>query len=175
MTAFAFHLTSIGAAFDLTRTQAYSVFPAIGIVSALCAVLGGWISDRIRLKWLLLLSIAGQLIAAMALLALDNHAGRLCFILGYGVFAGLFGILLTVALPRYFGREHLGAIAGFNQSLLVISSALGPYLFSLVYDLRQTYTPVFWGCVIVPLAFILPTLTTKNPQIRQWKMSAPDR
>ncbi len=166
MTAFAFHLTSIGAAFGLTRTQAYSVFPAIGIVSALCAVFGGWISDRIRLKWLLLLSIAGQIIASVALLAFGNPVGRLGFILGYGLFAGLFGILLTVAWPRYFGREHLGAIAGFNQSLLVVSSALGPYLFSLLYDLNQTYTPVIWVCLIVPLAFILPTLTTKNPQLK---------
>ncbi|MCP4450206.1 MAG: MFS transporter, partial [Planctomycetes bacterium] len=175
MTAFAFHLTSIGEAFDLTRIQAYSVFPAIGIVSALCAVFGGWVSDRIRLKWLLLLSIGGQLAASIALLLFDSQAGKWCFVLGYGLFAGFFGILLTVAWPRYFGREHLGAIAGFNQSLLVITSALGPYLFSLLYDLRQTYTPVFWVCVIVPLVFILPALTTKNPQTGQRKLPTEHR
>lgn len=170
MTAFAFHLTSIGTAFDLTRDQAYAIFPVIGIVSALCAVVGGWISDKIRLKWLLLLSIAGQIMASVSLFAFDHGAGRFVFILGYGMFAGLFGILLTVAWPRYFGREHLGAIAGFNQSLLVISSALGPYLFSLLYDLKQTYTPVIWVCIIVPLVSIVPTLMVRNPQSQPRKL-----
>jgi len=169
MTAFAFHLTSIGAAFDLTRTQAYAVFPLIGLVSALTAILGGWISDRIQLKWLLLVSIAGQVIASLGLFAFGHEAGRLLFVLGYGIFAGLFGILLTVAWPRYFGRDHLGAIAGFNQSILVISSALGPYLFSRLYDLKNTYTPVIWVCVLVPLAFIVPTLLMRNPQAQYQK------
>jgi OFA family oxalate/formate antiporter-like MFS transporter len=167
MTAFAFHLTSIGDAFGLTRHQAYAVFPLIGVVSALSAVLGGWISDRIELKWLFLASTLGQLIASVSLLAFGNETARYFFALGYGIFAGLFGVLLTVSGPRFFGREHLGAIAGFNQSLLVISSALGPYLFSLLYDVKQTYTPVTWVCLSMAILLIVPTLLMRNPQPTQ--------
>ncbi len=167
MTAFAFHLTSIGDAFGLTRHQAYAVFPLIGIVSALAAVLGGWISDRIKLKWLFLMSTAGQLIASASLLAFGSEMARYFFVLGYGIFAGLFGVLLTVSGPRFFGREHLGAIAGFNQSLLVISSALGPYFFSMLYDISQSYLPVTWVCLGMAILLIVPTFLMENPQSQQ--------
>jgi OFA family oxalate/formate antiporter-like MFS transporter len=39
---------------------------------------------------------------------------------------GMFGIMANVTWPRFFGRGHLGAVAGFAMALNVAGTAVGP-------------------------------------------------
>ncbi len=135
MTAVTFHMTSMAAEVGLGRDRAFAVFPIIGLISVAAALITGWISDKIRLKWLLLTILLFQCTAALGLFNFSSLLGKVLFAAGYGVSGGIFGLLLTITWPRYYGRAHLGAISGLSISMLVFASAMGPFFFSLIRDL----------------------------------------
>ena len=60
--------------------------------------------------------------------------------------------LTSAAIPRLFGRRHLGAIAGFEMSLMVIGSAIGPALFALMKSTTDTYETALWISCAIPVA-----------------------
>ncbi|MFC1761645.1 MFS transporter [Planctomycetota bacterium] len=164
MTAVGFHLTGMGQEQGLSREACYAVFPVIGIVSAVSALVGGWLSDRIRLRWLLQTTVLCQMLSALGLFGLSGSVGRLVFIVGYGVSVALFGLLLTTVWPRYYGRKHLGAISGLAMSTLVFASAIGPFLFSAIRDTSASYQPVFLAAAGIPLGLFALTIFARNPQ-----------
>ncbi|RKY09882.1 MAG: hypothetical protein DRP66_01100 [Planctomycetota bacterium] len=84
--------------------------------------------------------------------------------LGYGVTGGMWGIIFSVALPRFFGREHLGAISGLTMSICVLASAVGPWLFSRGYRQTDDYRTVIGLSMVIPAAIILMALKAENPQ-----------
>ena len=53
ITGFTFHLVSIFEAVDMEREKALAVFIPVSFISVGISLLGGWISDRIQLKYLL--------------------------------------------------------------------------------------------------------------------------
>ena len=166
VTAVSFHLTSIGAEVGLSRAQSYATFPVIGLISMATAILAGWISDHIRLRWLLQIAIVTQAIGAMGLFDISTGTGKTLFITGYGISTGLFGLLVAIVWPRYFGRAHLGAISGMVSSILVFSSALGPVLFSTLHDATGSFRGVTIASVVVSCLLFLPTVWVRNPQGR---------
>jgi len=128
------------------------------------AVIAGWFSDHIRLKWLLQITVVGQLLSALGLYDLSTMAGKTLFVTGFGISGGLFGLLLTIVWPRYFGREHLGAINGLTSSILVFASAIGPFMFSSLRDSSGSYQLVVALSGLVPLLLFIPAVLVRNPQ-----------
>ena len=164
MTAVAFHMTSIGREFSLNSEQSFYFFRAIAVASAFVVFMGGWISDYIRLKWILIATIIGQVCLAFGLLDLASTIGKISFIAGYALSGGLFGVLVTVAWPRYFGRKHLGSITGITSSILVFASSIAPIAFSTLLDLTGSHRAATIVSVIIPALFIIPALAVHNPQ-----------
>lgn len=164
VTAVSFHLTSIGAEVGLSRAQSYATFPVIGLISMAAAILAGWISDHIRLRWLLQIAIATQALGTIGLFDISTGAGKTLFVTGYGISMGLFGLLVTIVWPRYFGRAHLGAVSGMVSSILVFSSALGPVLFIAIHDATGSFRSVTIASVLVSGLLFLPTVWVRNPQ-----------
>ncbi len=62
---------------------------------------------------------------------LDSSVLRILAVVGLGISGGCFGTLSTVTMLRYFGRLHLGAIAGVEMMTLVMASAVGPSLLAV--------------------------------------------
>ncbi len=164
ITAVVFHLTALGAEHGLTRTQAYAVFLPMPLVSVTANFAGGWMSDRYRLKYLLFIMAAGQLLGTLGLMHFGGVAGRIGMIAGLGVSGGLFGVILTVAWPRFFGRLHLGAISGLNMSLVVFASALGPLMFSIVQARTQSFHQALALCLAMPILIALLGIRTESPR-----------
>ncbi|MBI9016587.1 MAG: MFS transporter [Phycisphaerae bacterium] len=164
MTALSFHITSLGQELGLSRSQSYAVFPVIGLVSVAVALIAGWLSDHIRLKWLLIVNVIFQIVTAAGQLDFSTTSGRILFIAGYGVSGGIFGLMMTIIWPRYFGRKHLGSISGLTTSILVFSSAIGPIFFSKMYDVTGSYKLVALISMAVPALLLIPSFLVKNPQ-----------
>ncbi|WP_391540782.1 MFS transporter [Halomicronema hongdechloris] len=101
-------------------------------------------------------------IASMA--HLDIEPLRLVAIAGLGVSGGCFGTLSTVTMPRYFGRQHLGAIAGVEMMTLVIASAIGPSLLALFNNWFGSYQLGLYLCAGLPLAVNGLLIPSGNPQ-----------
>ncbi len=164
MTAITFHMAKLGAEMGLDRETAYGLFFSMSWYGIGANFLSGWLSDRIKLKWLLRVMLATQAIGLIGLMQLADPLGQQTFIIGMGTTGGLFVTLTTVAWPRFFGREHLGAISGTHMALMVFSSAIAPVTYAAAQQWMGNFHDIIlcsWG---VPILLLPLTLMAENPQ-----------
>ncbi len=164
ITGFSFHLISIFENAGLLREKALAIFVPVSLLAVGISFSGGWISDRIRLKYLLYFFLTGEFIALVSLANLNDGIFYYGFILGHGMANGLYNVLMTVTWPRFYGRENLGRISGFVMSLIVFSSALGPFLFSLSFMRFGGYSYVSSLLALIILVLLIFSFKGNNPQ-----------
>lgn len=164
ITAFTFHVISVFNVNGYEDRAAITIFLPASVVAVSFHFFGSWLSDYLRLKYFLLLQVAGMLISMSSLLFLDlSPSFRWVLIAGNGIMNGMFGVLSAVAWPRFFGVKHLGAISGYAMGWIVIGSAVGPFLFSLSYRMTGHYDNAVLVCMVS--AFILFILGIKAEDI----------
>lgn len=164
ITGFTFHLVSIFENVGLSREKALSIFIPISAISVVISLGGGYVSDRIRLKYLLILILLGQIIALVSLGNLNDGIFYYGFIIGNGIVSGLYNVLMAVTWPRFYGRENLGRITGFIMSLIVFASALGPILFSFSSTQLGSYSYAFLGLETIVFVIAVLSFKANNPQ-----------
>ncbi|MFW6255969.1 MAG: MFS transporter [Candidatus Sumerlaeota bacterium] len=167
LTAVTFHIATIAENQGTTRDIVYNMFIPTAAVSVIANFSGAWLSDRIKLKWLLLVMMTCQALGMLGTMHVADFAGRLMYIIGMGISGGLFAALITVVWPRYFGRLHLGAISGLNLMMIVMGSAIGPWLFSAAQAQTGSYIQVIQFCLAIPALVFIMGLFAENPQ-RKW-------
>ncbi|MFO7975670.1 MAG: MFS transporter [Candidatus Hydrogenedentota bacterium] len=140
MTGLTFHIVSVFETAGMTRTNAVSVFLPMSAVAVTVHLSAGWLSDRMALTYLLGLMLFGLGVSMMALILLAPGWPVALLIAGNGLSQGLFALLSAVTWAKLFGRTHLGAISGFNMSIVVFHSALGPILFSQSLSWAGSYS-----------------------------------
>ena len=140
-TAFTFHIESIFNFAGLDSKTAFSIFLPGSIIAAVVHLSGSWLSDYIKLKYILIFSFVGLIISLLGLLSIKNSLGILILIIGNGFLVGTYNILIAVTWPRFYGLKNLGKISGFVMSWGVMGSALGPFLFSLSERIFSSYNP----------------------------------
>jgi len=166
ITAVTFNLVAIGEEAGIPREEVFNLFLPMPLFSVTSNLIGGWLSDKIKLNKLLLVMMAMQAVGTTALLFFDTTLGFWLTVGGYGISGGLFGCLVTVTWPRFFGIQHLGAISGLNMSIMVFSSAIGPYLFAKVEAMTGSFQGATAGCILLPVAIFVAALFAHNPQER---------
>lgn len=165
VTAFSYHHRAIFDAAGLDVDRSIKLFfPAAAVLSVTLKVIGGILSDRVSVRTLLYVFATGHIFSALGFFLLDTIAGFWIIMIGYGINGGFFTILAGVCYPRLFGRRHLGAITGLSMSIVVFSSAIGPYLFSKTNDLTGSFTSNFYILIILIFALVVLAATIKNPQ-----------
>ena len=155
VTGFTFHVSSIGALAGLTRIEAYDLFLPMSLISVISHFLAGWASDRMPLKYLLMVLLVGLAVGCFGILNLESFWYRLMLIVGFGVQAGVWGCLTVVAWPRFYGRKHLGAISGAFMGAQVFASAIGPVVFGMSESLNGDYSSAAWISVALNLLLLL--------------------
>lgn len=164
VTAVTFHIASIGAEAGLTRAEAFGLFIPMTFVAVAANVAGGWASDRIAPRWVLLVFLVSQILGTIGIIFLHTPAGVVMVCAGYGISGGLFHPLVTVTWPIFFGRAHLGAISGVNMAVMVFASAIGPVLFSGMRDLTGSYHAILTGWCVAPLALAVACRWARPPR-----------
>lgn len=164
VTAVTFHIMSIARASGLTEEQGIAIFLPIALMSAASNFVAGWVSDKTKLKYVLMAMMAMQALGTVGLYFMDHPLGRLMLILGFGASGGMFGTLVGVAWPRFFGLAHLGAISSLNMSVMVFSSALGPFLFGLSEQRTGSYSISIGACLLLPLLVFVAAIRANSPQ-----------
>ena len=164
ITGLTFHLVSIFNEAGISREQALAVFIPVSIISVGVSLFGGWISDRIKLKYLLYLILTGEFLALFCLGNLNDGIFYIGFIIGNGIVSGAYNVLMAVTWPRFYGRENLGSITGFVMALIVFASALGPTLLSFSFTLGGSYKFAFYGLALVVAVITFFSLKACNPQ-----------
>ena len=165
-TAFTFHATSIGDEYGFTRERIINLFVPIAATSVVTNLIFGAINARMQLKFLLLIMNLGCIAAATGMLHLNHTGGEVAYVLGNGIASGGFVSLSGIIFPRFYGREHLGAISGVNMSVMVIGSGLGPLLFGACHHFADSYRLILIVSAIIPAVLALLSLRADNPQIK---------
>lgn len=164
ITGFTFNVISIFASFHYSEQKALAIFIPTSVIAITVSTIANLVSDYTRLQNLLFIMLAGAFMSSGGLIALGSSLGYVLFIIGNGLMAGIFTVLVSVTWPRFYGRKHLGAISGFSSSFIVMASSLGPLYFSKIFTLTGHYTVAgLIGMVIVTLLFIA-SFKAKNPQ-----------
>lgn len=164
VTGFTFHLVSLFNEAGMSREKALAIFIPVSFISVSFAMVGGWISDRIKLQYLLWIMLLAEIIALFSLANIKHEMFYYTFIIGNGIVSGIFNVLMAVTWPRFYGRDHLGQITGFVMALVVFGSALGPILFSLSFSQLGTYSIAIYLLTGLLLFISIFALKAHNPQ-----------
>ncbi len=164
ITGYVFHLVSLFGEAGIDKESALSVFIPISLISVTLAFIGGWISDKIKLQYLLFLLLAGEIVALYSLANINTGFYYYAFIIGSGIPSGMYNVLLSVAWPRFYGREHLGKITGFVMAIIVFASALGPILFSLSHSKFGSYSYAIYMLLVFVVIISAVAYKAHNPQ-----------
>ncbi len=138
-TAVTFHVISIFSEVGRNTAYALGIFFPIALISVVSKFVSSWASDRINLKWLIILHALSAAVSGLAVSLLALPAARTLLIVSMGISGGLFGMLNMISWPRLFGRKHLGAVSGFAMGWIVAGSAVGPWFFSVIFQFTGGY------------------------------------
>jgi len=159
-----FHVVSVFESSGMTKAQALGIFIPTSIIAVVLQFGGSYVSDFIRLKFLLILFALGMLVTTIGLIMLGEMKGSYWLVItGNGIVWGLYSVLIGVSWPRFYGLKHLGAISGSSLSFTVIGSALGPYMFSLSHEWTGKYDLVGWVCLSIGLILLVLATKADNP------------
>ena len=162
-TGLTFHLFSIFEDSGLSASSAASVFVPIAITAALVQLVSGLLIGRVPAHVLLALALALEAL----ILIMAPFLNSLSMAYGFGVCMGMQGglemLVASVVYANYFGRRHLGSIAGLAYTLLVASSALGPMPIGVARDLMGGYATVLTGFAALPLVLAVACLFFCRP------------
>ncbi|HSR88376.1 MAG TPA: MFS transporter, partial [Pontiella sp.] len=166
ITAFTFNVESIFEQAGMDGAEGFALFPPAALISVAVTLLGGWLSDRTQLRWFLMAMLAGMAIYMTALIFLRPGWVVWLIIASLGFSNGLFGILMSITWPRYYGREHLGAISGLCMTLMVVFSAVGPAFFSTVLKFTGSYDIALLAGLLATGLLLAGSFHARNPQRR---------
>lgn len=154
-TALTFHILDFGAELGMTEERIVRIFVPIAVVSVPVTLLGGWLVDRIPPVAVAGGMAATQIVMYLTVPHLGHPVAAVVAVVTWGAAQGCFAPLTSAALPRLFGRRHLGAIAGVQMSAMVIGSALGPALFAFVKAWLGSYQDALTLSVVLPAASLV--------------------
>lgn len=154
-TALTFHIVDFGADLGLDEQRIVQIFVPIAFVSVPVTLLGGWLVDTVSPLAIAAAMSVAQLVMFLTVAHIDTPIFAVAAIAGWGVSQGCYAPLTSAAIPRLFGRRHLGSISGAQMSAMVVGSAIGPALFALVKTVGGSYEPALWISALVPAAALL--------------------
>lgn len=164
-TGLSFHVVSIFTDAGLSADLAAAYFLPMSITSAIIALSGGVLIDRIEPKYMLSVGLFVQAISFIFATIMVTPTMALIFVILRGINGGLARTLANVLWPKYYGRNNLGAISGFATTFGVIGSGLGPLIYGFGRDISTSYTPALWITAIMPLALGVMALFLQKPSL----------
>jgi len=148
VTGITFNIVSIGAEMGIAEADIVRIFIPNAMVSTAVGFVVGLLCDRLRIQFIFMFMMAAQAAGIAAMANLDRPEMWPVAIVGLGISSGCFGTLTTVVLPRFFGRAHLGAIAGVQMMMIVIASAVGPSLLANSKAITGSYVAALYACCL---------------------------
>jgi len=162
-TGITFHIISIFGTNELSPELAALVLSLMAFVGIPMSFVSGYITEKIKTNYLLVIIFIIQIILLLMLLVTTNFIIAILFGVLWGVANGIERIGLNVIWPNYFGRKYIGSINGVGATVGVLGSAFGPLPFGIGYDVFQNYTIVIIITLIFPIIGVFCSLIAKKP------------
>ena len=161
-----FNQISILTQAGLTPTAAALTFTIESAIAMPMTFLAGWLADRFGPRPVLALGQALLVAALICLTFVTPGPTALLFGVLRGLTTGTWILANEVAWPAYFGRRHLGSIAGLSFAVSFVGAAIGPLPFGVIYDLFGSYRYAIWGIAILPAMSTIAALVATPPTHR---------
>ncbi len=105
-----------------------AAFPPYAVATFLCLLLAGRLIDRFSALALLPVYLEPFGLACLILGGVSAPWAAFAFMLLYGITDGISLTLFGALWPEVYGTRHLGAIRGAIVAIMVLGTALGPFL-----------------------------------------------
>lgn len=169
ITGFTFHIVSIFETNGMSEMKALGIFLPASIVAMSVQFGVSYLSDFVKLKYLLYFFLAGMLLISASMFFLNDGLAYYLLIAGEGIAWGMYAVLVGVTWPRFYGIKNLGAISGYSLSWTVIGSAMGPYIFSLSKKYFNGYDAAALISIVLSVVFFIISLKADNPSSAEGK------
>lgn len=127
----------------LSPTQAALIVTIFSVVAAGGGLAGGELARRVRARWTLAASMAGQAVSILLLTGVTGMVGAVVYAVCYGLFFGATVTLNQVIYADYFGRRSLGLVRGSFQPVQMAFNAAGPWVAGIWFGRAGSYDAVF--------------------------------
>ncbi|WOJ92827.1 MFS transporter [Congregibacter variabilis] len=164
-TALTFHVVAVFAESGLSAATAFGYFLPAAVFSTGSNLIASSFVDRLTLKPFLIVMLSALSFGAVGLINLEETWGYWVLAAGFGIGGGLWGVVSNLAFIRFFGPLHLGAVSGFNASISVFASAIGPAAFSLAVDHLGSYNAAAQICLCMLLALLVAALLVRQREV----------
>jgi len=150
---------------SLEAAGSFSLTLAIGILGKLLA---GAVADRLGARPAVLANFTLIAIASLLLLFPNVRGALPAFLVLHGFATAAEDVVIPLIIAQRFGSEHLGRIYGLLLLALVPGGILGPIVAGRVYDLYESYTPVFTAFAIANVTAVAAlALVRRSPRRAQ--------
>jgi MFS family permease len=163
-TGLVFHQMSIMNQLGLAPEIAALVLSVMALVRIPFALIAGPVSDRVAVRYLLVVTMVLLLVSMVILLKADSLLLALLYGSILGVRMGFQGVILGVIWPNYYGRRYLSSIRGVTKMGDTIGTALGPFAFGIAYDQFGSYQQILLISMIFPILGIISSLLATPPE-----------
>lgn len=162
-----FHLVSIFADNGYPPEVAAAIFLPAAVSTAGVGFVGGVLTDRVAARLLMAVGLLAQSAALWLAPALATLPLAVLFGIFLGSAGGMTRAVNVVVWANYFGRRHLGSIAGVATTALVFGTALGPVPIGIARDLLGSYDLVLRGLAFLPLLLAAAALVWGQQPVKQ--------
>ena len=165
-TALAFHQIAVLGERGISATAAAGNFVPQSLAAAAVALGVGRLVDR----------VPGRLVIPVDMVLLAGAVGSVSFVdsnlgaIGFGIALGSAASAMAASegtlLARWIGTATLGTWRGRMTSVMVISTAIAPFAFTLIADAAGSFSAAARLVVILPLAVAVIAAVTPLPEGR---------
>ena len=165
-TALMFHHISLMASHGIDTGIAAAVLSSLVIVSFGSIFASGFLADLLPNRFLLVGAQVGLIMSMLLTLTISQPWQAFVYGGALGLTVGFITPLGSVIWANYFGRRHLGSVRGAAQVGTSIFAAMGPLLFSVMFDLTDDYDTAILILLAAPVVSAIAALLALPPQKR---------
>jgi MFS family permease len=143
----------------------HTLLAASALVALISQFVTGWLGTRWSFQRILAVALLLYGAALLWLPRVTTLAELWCNTILMGAAGGMITVVFFAIWPAVFGRRHLGKIQGAAQTLTVLTSALGPWIFAAVQKNYGSYAPILYGMAIPVLVLAVAV----------WRVTLPTR
>src|SRR3954463_2146838 len=159
----------MGYAFSLTKSATFvGVIVACQLAPSLfLSIIGGWISDLVDRRTLLIVVSLEQLAFSLGLAAVTrssnpSHTGIVLMVLAVGLGQAIYAPAYSALLPSLVPREHLAGAISLNSAQMNGSRVIGPAIGGVLLHLVGA-SWVFFGNALTYVAIMVALMMVRLP------------
>ena len=140
------------------KMTAAVIFAMVGVISSICRIIWGWVSDQIGREMTYTLGISCACVGVGALLLLETSgiAGLVyLFPVFFGIGWGVTAPIVMSGAADIFSGRIFGLLFGIVEGVIGLAGALGAWVAGFIFDRTQSY---HWAFVIAIVSIMLSCL-----------------